>query len=1024
MSDDQDWNRLTFRSPRSRASWLAAACTLVPVAAFSDAGPASRGEAALRGQVRIPLHFEANAGQADRRVQFLARGAGFGLFLTAGEAVLALPQRAEGDGRAKRDAAVVRMRLLGSNRAATAIGADALPGRSHFFMGPDPSRWRRGVPQFARVEYRDVYPGVDLAYHGREGRLEYDFVVRPGADPRAIRLRFAGASSLRIDARGDLVLATAAGSLVQPAPLVYQERSGVRTAVRGRYVLQGQREVVFDVGPYDHSRTLVIDPVLSYSTYFGGDGWDGIEQIALDGAGNIYLAGWTHSNDFPLAAPIQPARAGDFDAFIAKLDPTGATLLFSTYLGGTAMDLAISMAISASGEAQVAGLTDSSDFPTFAAVQPQSGGGRDAFLARLAADGSALVYSTYLGGSADDRADGVAVDPAGNAYVTGTTLSTNFPTLNPLQPSSAGLEDAFVAKLAPSGSALAYSTYLGGTINERGFDIAADAAGNAYLAGFTQSNDFPTVNPLQAAHAGRGDIFVARLDAAGSALTYSSYLGGSDVDYLPSIALDASLNIYVAGTTYSADFPTRKPLQAGKDGGTHGFGSDGFVARIAAGGSALVYATYLGGEGNDFVGDLAVNAGGYAYVVGDTNSSIFPMVAPIKAQRHGLDAFVAKLDPQGTALVYSTYLGGQIGFIDAADSVAVNATGTAYLAGRTDADDFALVTPFQDFHAGFGDGFVSAIGPTCVPRALVADGPGSPSSNGNGVVEPGETVTISPSWFNDRVQAVTVTGVASEFTGPPGATYTVVDGAAAYGTLPPAAASGCAATGDCYTASVSAPPVRPQQHWDARLAEELGPTGEFTRWRLHIGGSFSDVPASSPFYRFVETLFHRGVTSGCAVEDYCPASPVTREQMAVFVLAGREWPGYVPASCAAAQSTFGDVPASSPFCRWIEELARRAIVSGCGGGNYCPSAAVSREQMPVYVLAALEGRNYRPPACTTSVFADVQASSPFCPWIQELARRGVVGGCGGGNYCPGGPVSREQMAVFVSAGFGLDLYAP
>jgi cysteine-rich repeat protein len=299
-------------------------------------------------------------------------------------------------------------------------------------------------------------------------------------------------------------------------------------------------------------------------------------------------------------------------------------------------------------------------------------------------------------------------------------------------------------------------------------------------------------------------------------------------------------------------------------------------------------------------------------------------------------------------------------------------------------------------------------------QALVVD----PAENG--ILEPGEQVAVRPSWRNATTAALPASGALSVFLGPAGASYSVPDPAGNYGTIASGATVSCSATGDCYTVALSNPPARPSVHWDATASEVMSSYG-FRDWALHVGGSFTDVPKANPFYRFVETLLHHGVTGGCTADAYCPSSPTTRDSMAVFVLVAREGAGYDPPACVAGSEAFADVPASSPFCRYIEELARRGVAGGCGGGNYCPAAAVTREAMAVFVLRTLDPA-LDPPACTTPMFGDVPATSAFCRWIEELARRGVVTGCGGGNYCPAAAVTRDQMGVFLSATFGLTLY--
>ena len=322
-------------------------------------------------------------------------------------------------------------------------------------------------------------------------------------------------------------------------------------------------------------------------------------------------------------------------------------------------------------------------------------------------------------------------------------------------------------------------------------------------------------------------------------------------------------------------------------------------------------------------------------------------------------------------------------------------------------------------YAGPYVSLASAFAAQALPVGLRVDPAATGSSDGNQVFEPGETVTVVPAWRNHRFVASAIAGAASSFTGPAGPAYTITDASASYGTLAAGASGDCLAAGDCYALAVAG--ARPAPHWDATVRETLG-SGEARNWTLHLGDSFADVPRASPFYRFVETMLHQAVTGGCTPSAYCPASGTTRDQMSVFVLVAKEGDGYLPPACGTP--VFNDVPAASPYCRWIEELARRGVVSGCGGGAFCPGASVSREQLAIFVLATREGPGWAPPACAAAPFNDVPASSPFCRWIDELVRRGIVSGCGGGNYCPAASVTREQMSVFISLTFGLTLYAP
>jgi len=597
------------------------------------------------------------------------------------------------------------MRLVGANPNAEARGVEELPGKSNYFIGNDPSKWRTNVPNYAKVEYRDVYPGVDLVYYGNGGQLEHDFVVAPGADPRAIRFAVEGAEKMELDARGDLVLHASGTEARFRTPVVYQEAGGLRQEVAGGFVLRGQSafrnpqsEIAFQIGSYDPSRPLVIDPVLVYSTYFTVG-----QAIAVDLSGNAYVCG---------------------GGTVKKIKADGSALVYSSVIAGAGCT---GVAVDASGNAYVTGSTNSTNFPTASPLQSTHGGGYDAFVAKLNAAGSALVYSTYLGGSDADRGYGIAVDSSGNAYITGQTSSTNFPTVGPLQATNSGNYDAFVAKLNAAGSALVYSTYLGGSGYDYGYGIAVDSSGNAHVAGQTWSTDFPTASPLQASFGGGiEDGFVAKLNAAGSALVYSTYLGGSGGEYGYGIAVDSSGSAYVTGYTDSTNFPTVDPLQAANSGAY-----DAFVAKLNAVGSALVYSTYLGGSGYDWGTGIAVDSSGNAYIAGRTESTDFPTASPFQATNSGnSDAFIAKLNAAGSALVYSTYLGGSD--LDQSNGVAVNSLGSAYLTGLTWSTNFPTASPLQ----ASGSWFVAKIvepGAACT-YSISPTSQSSASSGGSGSV--------------------------------------------------------------------------------------------------------------------------------------------------------------------------------------------------------------------------------------------------------------------------------------------------
>ncbi|HXW16502.1 MAG TPA: SBBP repeat-containing protein, partial [Terriglobia bacterium] len=606
------------------------------------------------------------------------------------------------------------------------------PGKANYFIGNDPSKWRTNVPTYAKVRYESVYPGVDLVYYGtRKGELEYDFVVAPGADPSAIALVVEAetqpetqssklatglpkSSRVHVDSDGDLAVPIEDDEVRLHKPVIYQPAVGVkeqttyqgrRTPIEGHYTLDAHNHIRFELGPYDHNRPVVIDPVLIYATYLGGSGGDIAYAVAVDSVFNTYIAGLTNSTNFPTKGTpvIQSASKGNGDCFITEINPEGTQILYSTYLGGSQLDTATAIAES-SGAIYVTGYTASVDFPVKVPAGPGTpepfqqtyGGNTDAFVAEIAAGGSSLVYSSYLGGTGADFGQGIAVDPSGNAYVTGSTQSTNFPvSSNALQPNINGSQDAFVTKVNFSGEQVLYSTYLGGSAADVAQAIALDSSNDMYISGYTFSTDFPTVAPYQAANAGGADAFVAELNAAGSALTFSTYLGGAEDDRAYGIALDSSNNVYVAGATSSTNFPTNSAFQAALAGA-----SNAFVTKFDAAGSSLVYSTYLGGSGTDQANAIAVTPAGLAYVTGFTNSSNFPTQSPIQAilgisnnQLCGTapcaDAFIAQFNAAGNALTYSTYLGGN--GPDFGQAIAVDSTGLPYIAGSTSSTNFPVV---------------------------------------------------------------------------------------------------------------------------------------------------------------------------------------------------------------------------------------------------------------------------------------------------------------------------------------------
>lgn len=697
---------------------------LLPLCSSQSLAPAALRPDSKRTKIvesygKLPLAFERNEGQANPEVKFLARGPGYALFLTPTEAVLTFEVTANSRMKIKpaqnlwqQPTSVLRMRLRNADMKSKLTGEEELSGVGNYFIGDDSSRWQANVRRFSKVRYLQPYPGVDLVYYGSQRQLEFDFELQPGADPAVIRLGIEGAKRVRIE-HGDLVLTTAGGTVRLRAPHIYQEERRTRREVRGNFVLVGKREIGFHVSRYDRTRALIIDPVLAYATNLGGTRYDVGTGIAVDSEGNAYVTGYTTSLDFPTGDPVQPSKRGKIDAFVTKMNSEGTEVLYSTYVGGAtgsatwpADTRGLGIAVDGNGNAYVAGFTYCSDFPVRNAFQPNLRGVEDAFVAKIDASGS-LSYSTYLGGSSADEAWGIAVDKAGNAYVTGSTHSTDFPTSNAVQPSLAGYQDAFVTKINPDGQSIVYSTFLGGDTQvygpiTQGFGIAADAAGNAYVTGYTETAGFPTVNAIQPTLNAARNAFVSKINASGSAFIYSTYLGGTEDDRGYAIAADAAGNAYVTGTATSSDFPTVNALQSALHGSP-----DAFVTKINASGSAFVYSTYLGGTGWDGSAGIGADASGSAYVTGGTSSPDFPIVHALS--NSGIrGAFLTKINDEGSAFIYSTLLSRFDS--NAGAGIAVDGSGSAYVTGYMNNRADATPLAFQAHVKGV-DAFVSKIAP-------------------------------------------------------------------------------------------------------------------------------------------------------------------------------------------------------------------------------------------------------------------------------------------------------------------------
>jgi len=716
---------------------------------------------------RLPISFEPNQGQSDSRVKFLAHGSSYGLYLTSNEAVLALPPRGD-------DRPVVEMQFSGANQTAHIIGVSRLPGHSNYFIGNDPSRWRRNIPQFSRVQYRNLYRGIDLDFYGQQGRLEYDFEVAPGADPNQIDLNLKGAKNLQVASNGDLMMTLDGGELRFEAPYIYQNTATGTQRVSGSFALRSDNRVAFQVGEYDRSRTLVIDPVLTFSTYLGGSGDESCTtisaaagfvphcpSIAVDSASRVYVAGATSSTTgFPVpaggSANSDGALGGGGDVFLVRFNSTGTALDYTTFVGGSGIDYPTGVGVDSGFNVYVAGTTNSGDFPTTASAYQSGPGsaGNHVFFSKFDSSGSVNLYSTYLSGTTGlDTTSSLAVDSLGRAYIVGVTSSSDFPlTAGALQNTFAPTNQFFFSKIDPSlaGTAsLLFSTFIGSTTatggNVVGGAVAVDATFNVYLAGGTNITTMPIVNAYQGTEQGGYDVWAAKLSAPANNTeqytpVYETYFGGAGDDIAYGVATDGT-NSFITGSTTSTNITiptTIAPFQKCLDNPTNPTtcntsvtASDAFVAKFGTpvttgttqGTVPLSYFTYLGGTAADAGLAIATDAtSGNARVTGFTDSSDFPVTPPAPGSNiqtspgGGRDAFVARILTNTVSTTANTstanYLGGS--GTDIGTGIALDTTLNDYVAGETSSGNFPLqpATPFQASLAGPTDAFVTKLGPS------------------------------------------------------------------------------------------------------------------------------------------------------------------------------------------------------------------------------------------------------------------------------------------------------------------------
>ncbi len=671
------------------------------------AAPATAGSPSVQ---TLPLRFERNVGQTDPEVSFLARSRSGDAFLTPTALVLRVREGARGP-NAPAKSAVVRIQTRGSNPRVRVTGLDPLPGRTNYFIGNDPAKWRTNVPSFARVKYEGVYQGIDLVYYGNGGNLEYDFDVAPGADPARIALSVDGAEGIRIDPAGTLVLRTAAGEVRQRAPRIYQQDGHGRHEVAGGFVMRRDGRVGFALARYDGAQPLVIDPEVVYATYFGGSAETDIKAIAVDAAGSVYVTGDTYAHDFPTRNPAQPTNnhSQSLSAVVTKFSPDGRSLVYSTYLGGSdtfALDVAVGIAIDATGAAYITGTTGSADFPTRNAVQPSKAFGTDGFVSKLSADGSVLVYSTYLGGNSFDEPFGITLDSSNNAYVYGRTDSTDFPTKNPTQATyGGGSHDGFWSLLGAAGTPLLFSTYIGGSGNDDVQSLKVySETGDAYVTGQRQPPNLATnqdrspESPLD-----KQEWYVLHYKGLPFAIEVPAPVTGTIIT-IDDQGRKVVTHVLLEGNGRDGD-EGQVSEEALPD--IEAFISGGCVALPPAtgcsgyGAIATVDGTTLELKSVTNVADVLpeITAAvrdpqGAVYVTGTAGSGFTSLVNPIQSVYGGsLDAFVAVFAPTTRQVLFSTYLGGS--GHDVPNGIALDPQGNIYIAGQTTSDNFPTKNAYQ-----------------------------------------------------------------------------------------------------------------------------------------------------------------------------------------------------------------------------------------------------------------------------------------------------------------------------------------
>jgi hypothetical protein len=660
---------------------------------------------------QMPLFFIENRGQVNNSVLYYLNGKRGSVSFTKEAIVYDLFLHANSKSREKGPGSFVEeedmptskrlsfsLKPEGVNSKLRLISKNMLSGRVNYLMGSDSKKWHTDIPIYKEILYRDIYDGIDLKIYGTKNKMEYDFIVSPGADPSKIRIACDGIDELKVSEDGDLYITTSIGSIKHMKPRIYQKIHGKRHSVDGSYRIS-KNKFSFDIGQYSKEYPLIIDPLtMTYSTFLGGVGRDQGDSVTVDSAGNAYITGLT------MSAP--DTLGGNSDCVVAKISDGGDSLIYATYLGGSGSERSWDIAVDSTGSAYITGQTDSDNFPTKNPYQPDISGETDIFITKLTPSGNDFLFSTYLGGGLFETAKSIAVDSSGNAYITGNTSSTNFPTVNAYQGSLKSEPDGFIAKLNSTGSSLLFSTYMGGSGEDYIEAIAIDPNENSYVTGWTNSTDFPVKSSYQNKLSGNFDAFVAKFAPSGETISYSTFLGGKGGDDIANgIEVDSEGNAYIVGQTNSTDFPTKSAYQPLISGYI-----DAFITKINPAGNSLVYSTFLGGAFGDDIGyAIAVDKENCAYISGSTDSRDFP----VKDGFQGLaginkNAFVTKINSEGDTLAFSTYIGGASSE-QVAHGIAVDSHGSVYITGVTYSTDFPVVNPFQSNYGGSGDAFISKL---------------------------------------------------------------------------------------------------------------------------------------------------------------------------------------------------------------------------------------------------------------------------------------------------------------------------